>query len=587
MLHTCALSLCLLLALPAVAVVATAPTTQSTETNRWSTFDSGVRLCVNASATLDSAKPTLLVLYATPNGNTIEQTLGCANAPGLDWHYDIQHVAAQVRRLRELDRAHNIVLAVTQAPGLSWPASRQAHADAGDIIQSVVNEACILPGKPPQVVLTGHSGGGSFIFGYLNAHEVIPPSITRIAFLDANYAYDDATHGPKLHDWLTADASHHLVVIAYDDREITLNGKKVVGPTGGTFRATDRMIQRFKAEKDWAQSTEGPFIHSTALAGQLHFFVHKNPDNKILHTALVGEMNGLLQALTLGTSAEHAWGTFGGPRAYVECISPTPILPPASATTRPATSRPASTRPTIPPRPADAPSGSAFLKQIEALSPREREAAILRELGRGNVPPFLRNFVPIHVQIARHSATYFVMPDYLSVGDDQDFFRLPMTPMTAQALADSFGCTLITRKISDDVYQQAPLRLTPLPLTENRESAQTFYEHHRAIETERLRAGKPLGTLIAGIKKDVVLSNRLLEKPHRVAIYGWHQSDGRPIQPLSIVHADGYMDYSHGVRLLSRLVIVDDRFMTVDELLRDEARCALLSDEGPIQIPGK
>ena len=38
-----------------------------------------------------------LVLYATPNGNTIEQTLGCATAPGRDWHFDTQHVAAQVR----------------------------------------------------------------------------------------------------------------------------------------------------------------------------------------------------------------------------------------------------------------------------------------------------------------------------------------------------------------------------------------------------------------------------------------------------------------------------------------------------------
>jgi hypothetical protein len=582
MLHTCALSLLLLVALPvatAVAAVTNAPATQPAERFHWTTFDSGVRLCVVWPGTIDPTKPTLLVLYATPNGSTIEQTLGCASAPRLDWRYDIQHVAAQIRRLRQVDREHNIVLAVTQAPGLSWPAFRQAHSDAGQIIQAVVNQASVLPGKPPQIVLTGHSGGGSFIFGYLNAHDVIPPAIARIAFLDANYSYDDATHGPKLHDWLTADASHHLVVIAYDDREITLNGKKVVGPTGGTFRATERMTQRFKNEKDWSQRIEEPFIHSTALGGQLHFFVHKNPQNKILHTALVGEMNGLLQALTLGTRDQGAWGTFGGPRAYVECISPTPILPPATSTTQP------TTRPTLPPRPADAPSGSAFFKQIESLSPREREAAILKEIGRGNVPPFLRNFVPIHVQIAQHKATYFVMPDYLSVGDDNDFFRLPMTPMTARALADAFNCTLITRKISDDVSRQAPLRLTPLPLTENRESPQTFYLHHQLIEAQRLRAAKPLGTLIAGIKKDVVQSNRLLEQPHRVAIYGWHRSDGHPIQPLSIVHADSYVDYSHGVRLMSRLVIVDDRPTTIDQVLKDPALWPLVSDEGAFKKP--
>src|SRR3989442_1700607 len=89
---------------------------------KWLTLEGGVRLHVNAPATLDPNKPTLLIIYATPNGNTIEQTLGCAKADGVDWHFDIQHVAAQVRRLRELDARENIVLAVTQAPKLSWPA---------------------------------------------------------------------------------------------------------------------------------------------------------------------------------------------------------------------------------------------------------------------------------------------------------------------------------------------------------------------------------------------------------------------------------------------------------------------------------
>src|SRR6188508_1294231 len=61
----------------------------------------GVRVVANAPAAVDPKRPTRLVIYATPNGNTIEQTLGCGKADGLDWHFDIQHVAAQVRRLRE------------------------------------------------------------------------------------------------------------------------------------------------------------------------------------------------------------------------------------------------------------------------------------------------------------------------------------------------------------------------------------------------------------------------------------------------------------------------------------------------------
>ncbi len=63
------------------------------------------------------AKPTRLILYATPNGNTIEQTLGCALSPGIDWHFDIQHASAQVRILRPLRPEENLVLACVEARG--------------------------------------------------------------------------------------------------------------------------------------------------------------------------------------------------------------------------------------------------------------------------------------------------------------------------------------------------------------------------------------------------------------------------------------------------------------------------------------
>ena len=41
-----------------------------------------------------------LVVYALPNGNTLEQTLGRKLRNGDDWHFDIQHIAAQTRFLR-------------------------------------------------------------------------------------------------------------------------------------------------------------------------------------------------------------------------------------------------------------------------------------------------------------------------------------------------------------------------------------------------------------------------------------------------------------------------------------------------------
>ena len=172
-------------------------------------FTPGVRAVLNAPAALDPTKPTRLIVFATPNGNTIEQTLGTALSDSgiagkTDWHFDIQHIAAQVRRLRHVDTRENIVLAVVEAEELSWPAWRAKHTDNAAIIRLLVETLrgrFLSPtGVLPRVMLTGHSGGGSFLFGFINAAPTIPDWIERIGFLDSNYSYDDTTdhHGDKL-----------------------------------------------------------------------------------------------------------------------------------------------------------------------------------------------------------------------------------------------------------------------------------------------------------------------------------------------------------------------------------------------------
>jgi len=278
-------------------------------------------------------------------------------------------------------------------------------------------------------------------------------------------------------------------------------------------------------------------------------------------------MNGLLKVLTVGDPKAAEGGKFGGPRAYAKWVQPAPA---------------------IPARPKDARSGSEFVKRIGGLSPAQREESIAAEVLGGNIPDFLRRLQPVTVRAKdkagkENSATFEVMPDYLAVGTDADFVRLPMTPMTAQRIADAFGCSLPTRKIVDEVYRQASVKLEPLPLTDQREAVATFASHHDLIEKQR--TGKELGALVVGTKKDVVVTNRLGEKPNRVAIYGWHRLDGTPIQPLTIVHRDTYVDYSHGVRLIKRAVTVDGKPRDVRHVLHAADLCGLLSDEGPVEFP--
>lgn len=163
------------------------------------------------------------------------------------------------------------------------------------------------------------------------------------------------------------------------------------------------------------------------------------------------------------------------------------------------------------------------------------------------------------------------------IGDDEDFFRIPMQPKTAQKIADKFDCFLPTRKICNDIYSVAEVKLEPYPLTENRDSLKTFYYHHQIIEKQR----KGRKGLIAGIKKDVIITPSLNrdKRPHRLALFGWHKLDGKPIQPIYTGHVDWYVDYSHGIRLIHRTIYVDGIKMDYLDVLRNPTLSPLICDE--------
>jgi hypothetical protein len=134
----------------------------------------------------------------------------------------------------------------------------------------------------------------------------------------------------------------------------------------------------------------------------------------------------------------------------------------------------------------------------------------------------------------------------------------------------------------NDIWAAAKTHLDPRPLTVERESPLTFLQHHRIIE-DQLK-GVERGTFVAGIKKDVVVTNRLGEKPQRVAIYGWHYVNGQPIQPLYVGHVDWYVDYSHGIRPVRRAMRVDGVERSFDKIITDPQLNGLISDEGVITV---
>lgn len=226
---------------------------------------------------------------------------------------------------------------------------------------------------------------------------------------------------------------------------------------------------------------------------------------------------------------------------------------------------------------------SRFYSDAAAFNWQQRDSAVLQQFYNGNIPAFLKKFVAVHTQITDSitgkliKATYYVSPDYWSIGTTKDWARVCITPMAAQIIADSLHCFLPTAKMVDDIYSQASVKLSPVPMYAFRDSTVTMWQHHLMIEGQRRqRSG-----LIAGIKKDVVLSSKVAthSKPNRVAIYGWHTETGKSIQPLFAGHVNWYVYYSHGIRLVYEMIWVNGKPMHYRKLLEHPVYKKLLCNE--------
>ncbi|MES2419200.1 MAG: hypothetical protein V4541_13515 [Bacteroidota bacterium] len=247
-------------------------------------------------------------------------------------------------------------------------------------------------------------------------------------------------------------------------------------------------------------------------------------------------------------------------------------------------------------RAVNARGGNAFARSIadSSLTLEDRENRIYDELKSGNVPDFLRNLKKITQTIKIDQTTYtlafFVLPDYLAIGSNDDYFYVPMTPILAQRVATLLKCMLPTRKMVDLIYQEASIKLEPLPIppTKAMTTVPIFMVHNETLKNQILpyNARHRNGELTAGHKKDVVISNKIYsESTPKVVIYGWHKLDGKAIQPLYGKHTNTWADYSHGIRLVWQKIIVNGKQTTLKKVLAHPVLAQLLSDEGIIKQP--
>ena len=535
-------------------------------------YSSDILIHINAPSAdkFDGNKPVGLALYALPNGNTTEQTIGKVLEAGDDWHFDIQHIGAQTRFLRGEVSDYNLVVVYLETTQKSWPSWKGQHTNHAALVKSLVEYLkSTFSAYDPFIILTGHSGGGRFTFSFMDAFSDIPDYVDRICFLDSNYGYEHS-YGDKMIRWLNASPDHYLSVIAYNDSVALYNGQPIVSATGGTWYRSRIMQRYFSNNFTFTHEENDAFIRHSALNGRIRFELKKNPEKKILHTVQV-ERNGFIHGLLTGTERENLTYTYYGDRIYTDLIQTGIYVHNGMM---------------IPPRSSGAVSGSEFMQSVMDMNFDNREAAIFNEISAGNIPNFLRELKTLETSFLdangfSHQISYEVMPDYLAIGSDSDYCRIPMGPATAQKIADLFGATMPTRKLVNHIYVNSDIKLEPVtyPWSEESTKVPRFIQHNADIEALRLAAGGIPGQLMGGLKKDVVISNKIAELPNNVVIYGWHKLDGTPWQPLYNGHIASYVDYSHGIRLLNVKFMIDGQEKNVRDALRDPVLYKVLSDE--------
>jgi hypothetical protein len=250
----------------------------------------------------------------------------------------------------------------------------------------------------------------------------------------------------------------------------------------------------------------------------------------------------------------------------------------------------------LPARSKTALNGTQFEATIasSSLSLTNREDMIYAQIVAGNVPNFYRNFDSVTstatIKGIKQKVTYFVAPDYVTIGIDSNYYLCPMSPMLATKIGNLTGTTLCTRKMVGDVWSAAKVKLSPqtIPPSSSMSTVPVFEHHDSLVDSARdnFLPAHPLGQLVSGDQKDIVISNLIYNTANRVVIFGWYYTNGTYIQPMTNVHADTYMDYSHGIRLVQNNCTLNDTTpTTIQSVLEASTEDSILSDEGIIAQP--
>jgi len=198
-----------------------------------------------------------------------------------------------------------------------------------------------------------------------------------------------------------------------------------------------------------------------------------------------------------------------------------------------------------------------------------KEIAFMKQFFAGNTPSFMHFLRPVTMTANGISITLFVTPEVLSVGNDEDYMRFPLSPLAGKFIGDKFDMSLPTKGIVDALYRAADVKLAARGLVADATIAKDgmhqegagFSWHHNEIIDGQLQAANKFDDhqihLFAGHKKEPIISTYAAQNPGKLDFYGLYGANGVAIQ-RNPAHGWTYADYSHGLRLVHKSVILEE-----------------------------
>jgi hypothetical protein len=274
----------------------------------------------------------------------------------------------------------------------------------------------------------------------------------------------------------------------------------------------------------------------------------------------------------------------------------------------------------LPKKPLDLeviPRHPSMIKLSYSTSLSDRNAIILEELkSRSNFKRvFEGRLLSVNSTDEKNTAIFSVTPDALKLDieytDENDEvtthqdIRVNVSAAMQQELADAFGCSLLTGKIADLLWDQTPIKINPQP-RQITASTIAMIQHSEGVDRALVTAG--VGSdLISTVGKHWILDNKILLNPGKACNYGWHFTtypsyqgiSGSPnvslikspsgtywnvIQPNACAHDPSHVDYSQICVLVSREVIVNGYPKDILDVFQDEQLCKLANHDGVLKV---